>query len=485
MRVFAAGISTETDTFSPIPTGSRSFETTRAGDLDAGERSPDSAIEVFRRRSEERDWDFVLSLYASAQPAGLTVRSAYEALRDEILADLRAAAPVDIVMLSLHGAMVAEGYDDCEGDLISLVREIVGPEVVIAVELDLHCHLTREMLDGSDVIVIFKEYPHTDMADRAEELFRLSVDAAEKRVVPAMGLFDCRMMGMFLTSFEPMRTFVDEMMAAEGKDRVLSLSLAHGFAWGDVPDAGTRMLAVTDGDSLYAQRVAEEWGRRFYALRERVRHQPLSLQAALDRALATDRRPVVIADQSDNPGGGAPSDSTFALRELLRRGAPSVGVAMIYDPGVVELALTAGAGARLTVRLGGKMGVSSGDPLDLDVEVVGVIEGMTQEWPQTEGPLVRPCGDAAALRIGGIDVIVNSRRTQVFGPQVFTNFGIDPSGKDLLVIKSMQHFYAGFLPLAGEILYMAAPGAVVPIMTEIPFVRVDLDKYPWVHDPWG
>jgi microcystin degradation protein MlrC len=483
MRVFAGGISTETNTFSPIPTGLRDFEVSRAAELEVGKMRDGSVVDVFRRCTLERGWEFFFGLYASAQPAGLTVRSAYEGLRDELLAHLRSAQPVDMVLLALHGAMVAQGYDDCEGDLISRVREVVGRDVPIGVELDLHCHLTPRMVESADVIVIFKEYPHTDMEDRAEEVFRLTADAAEGKLKPAMAMFDCRMLGLYLTSFEPMRSFVDGMSRAEGARGVLSLSLAHGFPWGDVPDCGTRMLAVTDGDQQAAAGEAERWGREFYSLRREVGLEPLSPAEALDRAAAAERGPVVIADQSDNPGGGAPGDATFALRALLERGVDNAGVAMIWDPIVVGLAASAGAGARLPVRLGGKMGPSSGDPLDLEVEVVGVIEGMTQEWPQTRGALKMSCGDAAALRVNGIDIIVATRRTQVFGPQVFSNFGIDPLAKRVLVIKSIQHFYAGFRPIASDILYMAAPGAVMPIMSQIPLRRVDLNKYPWVEDP--
>jgi microcystin degradation protein MlrC len=156
---------------------------------------------------------------------------------------------------------------------------------------------------------------------------------------------------------------------------------------------------------------------------------------------------------------------------------------MIWDPVAVSLAHAADAGARLTLRLGGKMGPASGDPLDLDVEVVGVIEAMQQRWPQREGAILSPCGDAAALHVAGIDVIVGSRRSQVFSPDVWTNFGIDAAAKDVLIVKSSQHFYAGFEPIASEILYMAAPGAVPVRIEDIPFERLARDKYPWVDDP--
>ena len=482
MRIFTAGIVTETNTFSPMPTGLGNFQVVRGADYAPGAGFGTTEIDELQRLTTAAGWEFILSLTAFAEPAGITVRRAYEQLRDEVLADLRAALPVDIVFLPLHGAMVAEGYDDCEADFIEQVRAIVGTQVVIGVELDLHCHLTQRMVDAADVITIYKEYPHTDMAERAHDLFDLAVATRQGRIKPTMALFDCRMIGMYLTPYEPMRSFVDAMTAAEGKDGVLSLSLAHCFPWGDVPDCGARMLAVTDNDPAQAKAVAEEWGRRFYALRREVTIQPLTLNQALDRALASSRTPVVIADQSDNAGGGAPSDSTFVLRALLERGVTNAGVAMMWDPIVVQLARAAGVGAVLRVRLGGKLGPMSGDPLDLTVTVTGLVDDMVQEWPQQGDPVRVSCGDAAALRCNGIDIIVNSRRGQVFGPQVFSNFGIDPTARRLLVVKSTQHFYAGFAPIAGEILYMAAPGAIAPIFTEIPYTRVDLHKYPWLED---
>ncbi len=486
MKIFAGSVATETNTFSPMPTGLADFDITRADDHSAVEQSEESStINLLRRRTAEIDGEFVGSLFAFAQPAGLTVRTAYETLRDELLSDLREAMPVDIVLLPLHGAMVAEGYDDCEGDLIHEVRQIVGPDAVIGVELDLHCHLTQLMVDEADVIVIYKEYPHVDVQARANEMFDLAVATKRGEIKPVMGLYDCRMIGVYMTPFEPMRTFVDDMMVAEGQDGVLSLSIAHCFPWADVPDCGARMLAVIDGDQPHADGVAAAWGQRFFDLRHATLVNSLPLAQAIDKALAINEHPIVIADQSDNPGGGAPSDSTFALKALLDRGVQNVGLAMIWDPIVVQVAQSAGVGAKLDVRLGGKMGPMSGDPLDLSVTVTGIIAEMIQDWPQ-EGsdPLAMRCGDAVALHCNGIDIIVNSKRGQVFSPQVFSNFGIDPMQKRLLVVKSTQHFYAGYAPIASEIVYMAAPGAIAPRFTEIPYTRVDLNKFPWVDDPF-
>ena len=484
MKIFLASIATETNTFSPMPTGLQDFEIVRAVDYTVEKAGEMGEIETFRQLAIQGGHEFVFSLTASAQPAGLTVRTVYENLRDEFLQDLQHALPVDIVLLPMHGAMVADGYDDCEGDMITRVRQIVGKETVIGVELDLHCHLTQQMVDEADLIVIYKEYPHIDPGLRAKELFKLAVDTKAGKIKPTMALFDCHMIGFYYTPYEPMRSFVDEMMAAEGKEGVLSLSLAHCFPWGDVPDCGARMLAVTDNNLDQAKAVAEAWGRRFYNMRHTATATSVPMPEALDRALASPKFPIVIADQADNAGGGAPSDSTFVLRELLRRGVTNAGLAMMWDPIVVNLAKAAGVGATLTLRLGGKMGPMSGDPLDLTVTVTGILEKMSQGWPQLDSlPLPIQCGDAVALHCQGIDIIVNNKRCQVFSPDVFRNFGIDPTQKKLLVVKSTQHFYAGYAPIAAEILYMAAPGAIAPRMKEIPFTRVDRNKYPWVDDP--
>jgi microcystin degradation protein MlrC len=194
---------------------------------------------------------------------------------------------------------------------------------------------------------------------------------------------------------------------------------------------------------------------------------------------------VVVADVSDNSGGGAPSDSTFVLQALLQRGIENAGVAMIWDPIAVHVATAAGLGATLDLRLGGKMGPLSGDPLDLRVTVTGIVENMTQDWPQQGRALNRPCGNAVALRANGVDIIVNSLRTQVLSPQVFSHLGVDPRQKRLLVVKSAQHFHAAFAPIAAEILYMTAPGVVAPLYTELPYQRADRNQYPWVDDPFA
>lgn len=490
MKVFCAGIVTETNTFAPTPTTLSDYSIVRKADFDSEEYRTEGEAEIittFQKRILEHGWEFDFSLYANAEPSGITLRTAYESLRDEILADLKTAMPVDAVLLPLHGAMVADGYDDCEGDLIACIREIVGPDVKIGVELDLHCHLTHLMVEQSDAIVLYKEYPHTDIQDRAIELTDIIVDTVVGRIKPTMALYDCRMINFYLTPFEPMRSFVDHMIALEEEDGIISVSLAHCFPWGDVPECGTRTLVITDNNPQQAVRLAQELGEQFFNIRDEVSLKPLSLEDTFDKAMSMpiSDKPIIIADQADNAGGGAPSDSTFALREMLKRGITNAGIALIWDPIIVQTAIAVGVGAQLDIRLGGKTGPMSGDPLDLTVTITGIIPNMYQDFPQTDKSIPSLCGDSVALHCNGIDIIVNSIRTQVFSPQVFTNFGIDVFQKRMLVVKSTQHFYAAYEPIASEIIYMAAPGAISPIFTEIPFKRVNLNKFPWVDNPFA
>lgn len=481
MKIFTALLGTETNTFSPFATGYINFEQTylvRNGDH--GDKPSTFAVPllVWRRRAQARGWDVVESLAAFATPAGVTRRDVYETFRDEILADLQAAMPVDAVFLNMHGAMVADGYPDCEGDLIANVRKIVGPNVPIGVELDLHCHLTELMVADADVIVTFKEYPHTDFAERAEEVFTLIADILDGKTKPHMALYDCNMIGVFHTTTEPMRSFVNEMSDLEGSGDILSVSLAHCFPWGDVAELGARVLVISNDNAAEGTTLAESLGQKLYGMRDQLQPDYLTIDQALDKAVAHPAGPVVLADVSDNSGGGAPNDSTFVLRRMLERGITNAAIACMWDPIAVMMATEAGEGATFDLRLGGKMGPMSGDPLDLTVTVTKIATDPVQYLGQGKDRGVSPLGESVALHVNGIDIVVNSRRVQTFSPEAFTSLGIPATERQILVVKSMQHFHGNFAPIAADIQYIAAPGAMVPHFDQLPYKNINKNLWP-------
>lgn len=485
MRLFIGMLYTETNTFSPLFTGWSSFAD---GGLARGTASEDPASAIgivlaeWRRLAEAENVTVIEGTAAAAQPAGRTLQSVYESLRDDLLREIEAAGPLDIVLLYLHGAMAAIGYDDCEGDLLARVRQRVGDKVVIGAELDLHCHFTDAMLENADVLIAYKEYPHTDEIARARELFAICHAAALGHLKPVMAMFDCRMIGLWRTTEEPMRSFVGHMTALEGEVGVLSVSLGHGFPWGDVANVGARALVVTDGDGAKAATLARELGLAFYDMREQTKTDFLSVEQALSTALAAPNGPVVIGDVADNTGGGAPGDSTFFLRACIQRGIRGVAIACIYDPGAVGLCREAGIGARFELRIGGKLGASSGDPVDLSVTV----RGLSEDHRQTGlGGDSVPLGRAAWVEAGGIDIVLSSRREQVFSPDVFSGLGLDPRTRRVLIVKSTQHFHAGFSPIASSVLYATSPGAIAPDFAQIRYTKRDGRYWPRVPDPWA
>jgi len=488
LRSFIAALGTETNTFSSLPGGLETFEESMLFRGDATAHPPrlfSEPLHVWRRLTEEQQGQVVESVAAFAEPAGKVPQPVYEALRDEILADLERAMPVDMVLISMHGAMVATGCDDCEGDLLARVRALVGPDVLIGGELDLHCHVSSAMLDNADVLVTFKEYPHVDSSARAEEVFRLCHDAVQGGQRPVMVPFDCRMVSMWHTPVEPMRGFVERMQALEGNDGVLSVSFAHGFPWGDVADVGAKMLVVMDGGRADAhargEALAEQLGREIFAMRHETSSAALSIDEALDRVMATPDGPVVLADVADNAGGGAPSDSTFLLRRVLERGIGNVASALYWDPVAVRLCREAGVGAQMALRVGGKLGPTSGMPLDLQVRVMALVPELLQPF----GGSMQRAGEAVWVRTGdAVDLVLNTVRTQVFHPAVFTELGIDLAAKRVALVKSSQHFYAGFEPVASAIHYVNSEGAIPRSFADIPYTKRDGNFWPRVADPW-
>jgi microcystin degradation protein MlrC len=468
LRIFTATLVTETNTFSPIPTGRQAF--------DRSLHQPDVASMALWRSLGEADGHSVVpSIAAIAQPAGRTVRAVYEEMRDELLADLKDALPVDVVLLYLHGAMVADGYDDCEGDLLERCRHLTGEHTVIGAELDLHAHLTARMLDAADAIVAYKEYPHMDILDRARDLYRICTEAASGRTRPVCATFDCNMIGLWPTTREPLRSLVDAMSARE-RDGILSLSLVHGFPYGDVPDAGAKMLAIADGDETLALRVAQEFGRRFWEMRHEAILSVMPLADAIDAVVSANRLPVVLADVADNAGGGAPGDSTFVLRTLLERGIGNVATGTYYDPIAVDLCFEAGEGAEIDLRFGGKLGKSSGQPIDGRVEVRRVLEAHRQDY--MDDSRTAPLGRCAWIRMHGIDIVLASVRTQVFGPNAFTGLGITLEDKRAIVVKSSHHFWRRFAPLAATVIHVGAPGALSADFDAIDYRNRDLHYWP-------
>lgn len=465
MRVFVAGLCHESSTFSPITTSRHSFESFEYHRPEGG-RPDDRAASLngygaFVRRALAQGYHTYSSTYTWAQPSAPCSAAGYASLRDEILGDLQCAGPFDMVFLFLHGAQMAQGCDDCEGDLLERARAIVGPHVFIGALLDLHANITQRMIDAASLIAACRYYPHTDFDERAEHIF----DVAEQVVAadaakPATHLRRIPMIGMFYTTEPLMEAANAAAQELEARDGVLSVSLLHGFAWADVADVGAAILVTTNGEVSGLDRDIDVLSAKFFAARGETRSKRRSINEILDAIEASppdpQGRPFVVADACDNPGGGAGSDSTFILASILQRGLKGYALGLYWDPVAAELAADAGPGSEFQLRLGGKTGPYAGAPLDVYARVLAVKDDLHQFGIGFRAPI----GRAAALEVTGNIVVVCTVRGQVFSPTCFTDLGIDLAGIRAVVVKSSQHFYEQFAPLARDIFYCETPGSM-------------------------
>ena len=478
MRIFACTLATETNTFSALPTSIEAYKEgvfLRPGEHPSATPLMCTApLWVARSRAAVEGFTLIEGSCFAASPAGTTNRADYETMRDEILAQVTAALPLDGVLLGLHGAMVAHGYDDVEGDIAERVRALVGPACVIGMELDPHCHLTLKRVSLCDIIILYKEFPHTDVVDRAEELLTHVLATIRKQIKPVMSMYDCRQIGSYPTTLPLMRGFVDRMMAMEGKDGIISISIAHCFPYADVAELTGRILVVTDGDKAQADRLATAIGEEFVSMRGRTAPDYLDVGNGVAAAIAANVSPVVMADPADNAGGGAPSDNTTILRELIDRDAQGAALGPIWDPIAVRLCFDAGVGATFPLRFGGKIGPASGAPVDAMVTVTG----LARDCHQSFGPTQVALGDCAAIRIGGVEVVLITNRTQALGLELFRNVGIEPTERKMLVVKSTNHFMAAFGPIAKKVIYIDADGPIPRDYRKIPYTKIQRPVWP-------
>ncbi|MGZ4769886.1 MAG: M81 family metallopeptidase [Ilumatobacteraceae bacterium] len=470
MRVYIAGVQHESSSFSPIPTSMRSFE--------RWDWSPDRpyASDGFGygeacRLAELADLQVVAGPFFNAEPSSPAVAEAWSQISESILDGLRAALPVDIVLLCLHGAQMAEAIDDCEGALLADARTILGRGVALGVLLDLHANVTSAMCAAADLTVSCRQYPHIDYGERVAEMLPVLRGIADGRVRPITAARRVPATGVFPTPDEPMRSFVQRITETQQRSGVLMVSANHGFEGSDTPHMGASVVVTTDNDQELAEQVADEVAADFLATIVGNPWHGLGVGEAIDEALRQPVGPVVIADRSDNAGAGAASDSTYILAALIERQVTDTALAIMWDPMAVRACHDAGLGAHLPLRIGGKAGRLSGTPIDAEVEVTAVRSDAMQAL-FGQGPPREPLGKSAAVRIGGIDVVLSSRRQQVFSPHCFTEHGIDPEQRHILVVKSMQHFMGGFAGLAAAVVRCDGPGSATLDMRQIPYRRI-------------
>jgi len=496
-RVLLAQFMHETNTFSKLPT---TLDDYRRRFLVEGEaivpkfKGTKNEMGGYIDSAAKYGWEPVYAVAANATPSGTLTKETWETIRDVILDTAKKAGKLDGICLSLHGAMVSETEDDAEGALLEALRAIVGPDVPIAATLDLHANATIKMATNANALVSFRTYPHVDGYERSIQAAALVQEAMEGKKNPRCLLVQPAMLEGAdhgrTTQPGQMRDLLAKADKFEKEPGINVVSIQVGFTWSDIPYTGPSIAVSHEpGAETRAKAIAREliddiWRRRGEMVSG---YQPVADGIAAAKAGVGKKGPLVLADGTDNPGGGGYNDTTPVLQALLDAGIENVAYGTIFDPKAVQQAMKAGVGATIDVELGGHTDESMGKP----VQARAIVKMLSDGTFKNDGPMnagvETQMGPTAVLRIGGIDVVTISSRVQTIDLQVFLSQGIDPTTKSVVVVKSVQHFRAAYGPIAREVIVVDSGGICSPDISRLKFKKLRRPIWPLdgVNDPYA
>ncbi|HEX9890295.1 MAG TPA: M81 family metallopeptidase [Nitriliruptorales bacterium] len=480
-RIAIGGIAHETNEYVASPTTLDRFHVARGEEIVTGAQGSRTYLGGMIDAARDIGAEVVPTLSAIAGPWGTITAATYDALKDELVERI-VAAGADAVALDLHGAGVAEGVPDLEGDLATAVREAVGPDVPIVVTHDLHGNITRTEAEAVDAMFGVHHYPHDDMYERGREAIDLIPRLLAGELHPVIHVERLPMLLPTTTTYQGAMVEINELCwSLEDKPGVIDCTFMHGFPYTDNVNVGSQVVVTTDGDADLARTVAREVAEAVWARRDDFLQDHPDPAEAIERALVAEGRPVVINETSDNPGGGTPCDGTHLLRAMIEADLDDAVFVGIFDPEVVEQAHEAGVGATIDVRLGGKTDDLHGTPIEATATVRILTDGeYTVEAPMGRGSRV-PLGRTALLRVGKLDVIVISRGVQTIDRGPLILHGIDPTQRKVVALKSSNHFRSGFQDLAAAIVTTDPPGLTTLKMDT--FAREISPRPIWPIDP--
>lgn len=407
---------------------------------------------------------------------------AHAYLRSLLLDRLKAAGPVDGVLLSCHGSMVATDSDDPEGWLAASVREIVGPAVPVAMTLDLHGNVTDLMVQDLDLIVGYQHYPHDDCFTTGERAGELLVRTVRGAVRPAM----CRVrLPMILTAYHastfgdgPFARLERAARALEKEPGILSVSTFHVGSYIDLPEMGCSTLVIADGDLDRVRREAETLARQYWASRNEFLVETVSVAEAIEQGRAIDGGPILLLNTADTTGGGAAGDSIDAAAGMVAARVSEPALAMVVDPGAAAACHAAGLGKTVRLRVGHRVDPRWGKPADLEGKVIRLSDGRFRYSGGIFGGTEASMGPSAVIEIGMLRLLVMSRSTYDWADEQYRSMGLDASTAKWVEAKNMMNYRHAYGAVMKGAFVLDAPGPTPPDMRALPFVRAERPWFP-------
>ncbi|KRA47432.1 M81 family metallopeptidase [Devosia sp. Root635] len=463
MRIAVAGLHTECSTYNPVLAREADFRVLRGPSM-----LKDGYFDFLTHFPAE----FITILHARAIAGGPVERGIYARWKAEILDGIRAALPLDGVYLALHGAMFVEGLFDAEGDFIAAVRDVVGPEVLIAASYDLHGNISQRIVDNLDIFSTYRTAPHIDVPDTMRRAVTMLVRALRtgQRPVLAWAPVPVLLPGeRTSTQDEPARSFYAQLHDAEDPGGIWDASFQVGYVWADEPRA-TACAVITGTNKAAMAEAARRLAQDYWDIREGFVFGTKvgSIEDCVGWAMAAGIGPVVLAESGDNPTGGGVGDRAEVLAELIARKAQGVVFAGIADRAATEAAYAAGVGQVVSLSIGASLDPSS-KPVRADAEVVFLLE--------TDNGLLRE----AVVRIGGVDLVLTARRRPFHNMADFTRLGLDPRTADIVVVKS-GYLSPDLGPIANPSLMALSPGVVDQFVERLERKHKSKPQYPFDTD---
>jgi microcystin degradation protein MlrC len=492
-RIAVLGFAIECNRFAPVTTaedfehdvdirGNRIVSEARSGKSITMPDLPGFFDEMDRTGT----WTPVPLRVSLAQPGGPVEEQFFKAYLAEIEAGLKSVLPVDAIFVSCHGAALAEGTDDPDGDLFEMLRRVAGPDVPIVSVFDLHANVSRRMTDNVSVFVGYLENPHVDIYERGVEAAkhmrellagtRTAVEMVKIPLVPPQIAL--------LTARGPYADLIKYGQTKVGGD-ILNVSVMAGFAYSDSPKNGlTAVVTARNGNREAAADLALDIAQRAWGSRERFKREMMTLADAVQLATAIGRdkrrKPIILADVADNPGGGGRGNTTYLLRALKAARAQGVYFGVFNDAALAAQAHALGEGAIFNASFNTQEHQEFSLPFDCEAKVVKLSDGQFVGRRGVLRNVSADMGPSALLDLGGILIVVISIRCQCMDPRQFEMFGLDIAQARTVVVKSRGHFRGGFDEFfkPEQIYEVDCPGLTSPVLANFTWTKLPRPVYP-------
>lgn len=500
MRFICAELKQEGNSFSPLRTGLQDFENYhlyRGAEIETLLAGTGTEIGGFYAVARREGAEMAPTLATMAMSSGPVEQDAYQVLSEELLQRVESLLPADGILLALHGAMLVEGINDPEGDLLARLRTISGA-IPVVVSLDLHAVPTSGLLEHADAVVGFDTCPHTDLFETGVRAAELLVKIVRERIKARMTFVrvPLDLPAEAVDTSEPGPAA--DLLQAAGTERrrmgILSTSIFFPQPWLDVPYLGATVLVVfeeSSGDTATrASDTAEALAQQLWDLRGTFSAEFYSVEQSIDLALAggaaSSAGPFVISDSPDAIAGGATGDATHMLRQLLavEQRLPGDALLTVVDADAARAAARHMPGEQVSLMVGGKLDHRFNQPVKLE----GVLRTLFHGRFRISGPsytgLIMHMGLTSVVEVDRLKVVITSERTWTHSADFYQAVGLEPAQAWIVLTKSNSTFKASYAPIARRILFVGGPGVTSPDLTSLPFRRRPRPLYPFENFEW-